>query len=185
MVGILLNSYFSMLPVTVKEFLEVYYFTPFVTARNGFFGGTIYALMGYHMAKVDRGKRSLPFCLVCLLGSAAIFCGELTLSWYLTEKIHGREMFLTMPFLVISVFFLLQELENRYGERLNPEFCFMCRKISFAMFGWQVLYLTVIPETVHSMVRFILVTACTAITGIFLVRLSRISKWKKITSVMI
>lgn len=183
--GILLNTYFSMLPESLKEFFEVYYFTPFVTARNGFFGGTIYALMGYYMAKADRWKRSLPFCLVCLFASTVLFCGELMLSWLFTEKIHGREMFLTMPFLVLSVFFLLQELEKRYGNRISPEFCFMGRKISFAMYGWQILYLTVVPGTLHSMVRFFLVTACTTITGIFLVNLSRMPKWKKITSIMI
>lgn len=181
--GVLLNTYFSILPESVRESIEKFYFTTFVTARNGLFGGTLYALIGYHMAITKKSKYKKP---VLYFGvSLAIFFMELMISWKYTEKIHGREMFFTMPFLVVSFFGILLELEKRFGNRINPTFCFYCRKISFAMFGWQTLYLVIIPETMNTMVRFLLITVLTIITGIVLIQLTKIPKLRTIMNVMI
>ena len=172
--GTLLNTYFSLLPHSAQGFLERFYFAPFVTARNGLFSGTIYALIGYCLA-VNRPAKKNLLLAIC---AAGLFAAELLLSWRITTKLHGRELFLAMPLLIYALFTILLNIEALFC-RLSSTLCFWLRKISFAMYGWQVLYIVVIPNTMNSLLRFVLITAACVLTGCALIWLQRFPRLKK------
>ena len=166
-----MNTYFSVLPAGVQKWLESWYYPVFVTARNGFFSGTLYMLIGYCIAKTTK-TYTLKSSFIKLAISMAFFFTELFLTWNVTEKIHGRELFLTMPFLITAMMqFILAT--NEYCEKISPAVCYYCRKLSFALYGWQLLYIVIIPGTLNSLVRFIIITVLCLLTGCALIALSQ------------
>ena len=170
MCGTMMNTYFSLLGAGTQQLLEQVYYPFFVTARNGFFSGTIYILIGYCVARDDSSDIKRIVLLTVL--SFVFFFSELILTWNVTEKIHGRELFFTMPFLIICVLKLILAL-NVKCKYTSKRFCLFCRKLSFAFFGWQLLFIVTIPGTINSMLRFLIITALCTITGALLILLSR------------
>lgn len=168
-----MNTYFSVLPGGCKRFLETYYYPVFVTARNGFFSGTIYMLIGYLIAK-NENKQSLKSVVIRLGIYTVLFLTELFISWNVTEKIHGRELFLTMPLLIICLMEFILVMNDKC-ERVPDKLCFYCRKLSFALYGWQLLYIVIIPGTINSLLRFCIITILSLATGMLLIWLSRIN----------
>ncbi len=169
--ALVMNTYFSILPGGGQRWLETWYYPVFVTARNGFFSGTIYMLIGYCIAKRDK-TYTLKSSFIMLAVSVAFFFSELFLTWNVTEKIHGRELFLTMPFLITALMQFILAM-NEYCGRISPEVCFYCRKLSFALYGWQLLYIVKIPGTLNSLLRFFIITLLCLLTGALLVVLSK------------
>ena len=167
-----MNSYFSVLPSGVQFFLERHYYPVFVTARNGFFSGTIYMLVGFLAAK-SEGERRFGAIASRAGGAFALFAGELFLSWNITTKIHGRELFVTMPLLIYCLLDLILVMNDKC-DKVSDEVCFYLRKLSFALYGWQLLYIVIIPGTLNSLVRFVIITALSVVTGMVLIKLSKI-----------
>lgn len=167
-----MNTYFSVLPVGGQVFLETYYYPVFVTARNGLFSGTIYMLIGYLAAKKEK-KQSLKSVVIRLWICTGIFFTELFISWNVTDKIHGRELFLSMPILIICLMEFIIVMNNNC-ERVPEKMCFYFRKLSFALYGWQLLYIVIIPGTINSLLRFCIITILSLATGMILIWLSRI-----------
>ena len=153
-----MNTYYSTLPTGIASFLDKYYYPFFVTSRNGFFSGTVYCVMGFYIAeKKPYVKR--PYLLFLL--SFAVFMAELFVTFAVTEKVHGRELFITVPLLIYSVYPALFDLEKKYANKISASVCVYLRKMSFGLYVWQGVFLTLITGHIHSLVRFILILSVT------------------------
>ena len=168
--SLLMNTYYSLIPEGVRSWLERYYYPVFVTARNGFFSGTIYMLIGYCMATTNKPHR-IKDAVLRVFVAVLLFFAELFFSWSFTEKIHGRELFLTMPLLIICVMQFILTIEGKCSV-VPVWVCFYCRKLSFALYGWQILYIVIIPGTINSLLRFGIITLLSLATGMLLIWLS-------------
>lgn len=179
--GLLLNTYFLVLPEGTSSVVEAYYYPTFLTGRNGLFEGTIFVMLGYLTAEKDiQLKRPM----VILFFSFICYGAELIIVFLYTENIHGRELFIVFIILIPALHYMMKKREDR-KRWISDKKAYIIRKLSFLIYSWQFVYICIIPFSINSLLRFVIILFLTILTGAIILSLSQLKSCQWIKKVFL
>lgn len=164
------ETYYGILPTSIKQ-LVTYYYNIFFTTRNFLFFGLFYVVMGYHMQ-----SREQPYSRFCFekLAVSVLFLIFEVIFLQGTERLNSNILLSCLPltyYLFISSIYLPNTISKRWGSRfralskyyylIHPAIIFL---FSFLFSQWRMK---------HPFLEIIIVLGVTHILSDLLLRLKQ------------
>lgn len=167
------ETYYGVLPVTIKELISFYY-NIFFTTRNFLFFGLFYVVLGYFMG--EKEKIYSKYCFEKLIISVFLLIFEAILL-HDTERLNSNILLSCIPlvyYLFISTIYITNNTKSTFPFRNLSKYYYLIHPmIIFILFSLNIINVDTKPY-----IQIILTLAMTHLISLIIIKLKK--KYKKL-----